>query len=166
MKENIPRVFFLILLLLACKNRKNPVSLEDHRMAGDLMSTSSLFLDEESVCNSEPWKACKEYTYKSTTVFYKGKIYRNKWYTKGEEPKEEVNNPWRLIAFCNGDVVDCSKAILWKSNLKFEKPYILVKFEKHLYKNRWYSEGEKPSVNSRVWQYIGPCETGLILEEK
>ncbi|WP_299458216.1 glycosyl hydrolase family 18 protein [uncultured Microscilla sp.] len=49
------------------------------------------------------WDASKVYAAAGNIVSYQGKKYRNKWWTKGDNPTQSMDaNPWELLGNCGG----------------------------------------------------------------
>ncbi|WP_103070075.1 glycosyl hydrolase family 18 protein [Aquimarina sediminis] len=106
------------------------------------------------VCDGvEAWKADKTYATAGQKVTYQGKLYTNKWWTKGETPGS--SSVWEFVSDCSGAGGTFCGFDQWVSSIAYnggDQVYHSTK----IYKAKWWTEGETPGGSS-VWEFVSDC---------
>ena len=124
-----------------------------------LLSFISVFAGGTPNCNAEGWSSRTSYKEVGTQITYEGKVYENKWYTKGDEPGSDDSGPWRLLAFCDNTVLKCDGIDEYDVLKIYKEKGTQVVYNGKLYHNLWYTKGKDPE-SSDVWIFDGPCSGG------
>lgn len=108
-------------------------------------------------CNAiDAWSAGKVYA-TPQKIKYQGKIYKNKWWTRGEIPGN--TSVWEFIENCKGDCDENQNTTcnvnVWTNNaiyLKGDQAY----YEHKIYEAKWWTQNENPK-SSIVWKFVSDC---------
>ena len=107
--------------------------------------------------SKDTYDATKVYT-GGDTVVYKGKTYKAKWWTRGEDP--ETSMVWELVSdgssggSTGGDTGDTGSVPAWNSTTVYTGGS-RVSYNGHIYEARWWVQGTAPSASEwDVWKLI------------
>ncbi|EZG67979.1 putative chitinase/lysozyme protein [Gregarina niphandrodes] len=107
-------------------------------------------------------------------VYYDGFAYESTtWVDVSNIPGDDSLgwSPWTKIGQCEAGTMgdgmsnapgteDCSEIYAWDPRAIYAQEGQQVHSEGGLYKSKYWNEGEKPSLTSEPWAYVGKCLTG------
>ena len=116
-------------------------------------------LKAQDCTNVLQWSASENYSIPNTKVVHLGVLYRSNFWTNNQAPLENngpsgSGKPWTsegtcLVGTSSSTTVDCTNLQAWIS----EKVYVgndLVVSGTDVYKAKWWTQGNDPSVSSNV----------------
>ena len=87
-------------------------------------------------------------------MVYKGKTYKAKWWTQGEDPESAM--VWELISddSGSGDPSDPGSVPAWNASTAYTGGS-RVSYNGHIYEARWWVQGTAPSASDwGAWKLI------------
>ncbi|MEN7538273.1 hypothetical protein [Aurantiacibacter flavus] len=93
------------------------------------------------------WQAGYAYDNVGTEVKYQGRIWANKYWTRGEVPGESA--AWRLVR----SLVD--EPLNWHPQMVYDAAGTIVLYEGVLWKNKWWADGKDiPGGSTGAWEAV------------
>ncbi len=107
------------------------------------------------------WMPYEIYQKTGLIVSHNGKIWRNKWYTVGDEPG--INDVWSNSNQDGSNLTNQDGIVIWQSDVGYEKT--LVVHNGKYYKNKWYVDAGVEPGQSNIWYEVNQDGSNLTNQD-